>query len=123
MAGVSATASSILSCEVHQVVLAFPVAAMTNIRSRIRRAQQSTKELKSELDASLHELDLLWEAYVKLRARVDMITKQANQASTDLLAANEHIVKLEHLAKLSARLVIDANGVLWIGDGVGYVPK
>ena len=39
----------------------------------------------------------------------------------ELAVAQERIAELEALAKLYARPVIDKDGVLWIGDGVGYV--
>ena len=45
----------------------------------------------------------------------------ARTLERELAVAQERIAELEALAKLYARPVIDKDGVLWIGDGVGYV--
>jgi len=73
----------------------------------------------SVLSARIAELE---RSEAELAGRVVGLELSLGMSERERDRAQGRVEELEALAKLFAKPVIDKDGVLWIGDGVGYVP-
>ena len=91
-------------------------------QAELAAANKRIAELERQLDHKNRVIACRNKDLAELEAKLTVAQDALDYLHGATPDVARRIAELEALAKLFAKPVIDKDGVLWIGDGVGYVP-